>query len=165
MENKRDNSRKNIFEERQHSLSLSPLRARFVGNRTKFRNEIASSPSGRERFSLEKHDGDRDRERRTRRRKGGRMDKRKGEEGRGGGLFHTHVKLGEFRYNGYLYARLESVALCKHGDRGRGMNSRGVSTLEMDVTSAARLWFLNGQLGLPQLMIYPHCCEESLINF
>lgn len=45
------------------------------------------------------------------------------------------------------------------------MNSRGVSTLEMDVTSAARLWFLNGQLGLPQLMIYPHCCEESLINF
>lgn len=50
------------------------------------------------------------------------MDKRKGEEGRGGGLFHTHVKLGEFRYNGYLYARLESVALCKHGDRGRGGN-------------------------------------------
>ena len=48
---------------------------------------------------------------------------------------------------------------------GEGMNSRGVSTLEMDVTSAARLWFLNGQLGLPQLMIYPHCCEESLINF
>lgn len=123
------------------------MRARFVGSRTKFRRKSRRLGEGKT-LSLEKHEREREIEKTM---EGGWTKGR--EEGRGGGLFHTHVKLGEFRYNGYLYARLESVALCKHGDRGGREGEGGEFSRRIhvgtDVTSAARLWFLNGQLGLP----------------
>lgn len=76
------------------------MRARFVGSRTKFRTK-SRCLGGKDSpwKNTEKNDG------------GERMDGQKEgrEEGREAVASHTHVKLGEFRYNGYLYARLESV--------------------------------------------------------